>query len=114
MTPAAFAEKYGLTIASPGEGGEREIGGVYCCDLLSMVMGRAKEDDAFLTVMGNVNTIAVAVLADVSCVILCEGIRLDEPTLQKAVSQEVCVLYSEEPTFRVALKLARELELLQQ
>ena len=81
MTPIEFAEKYGLTVSSPGEGDSREIGGVYCCDLLSMVMGRASENDAFLTVMGNVNTVAVAVLADVSCVILCEGIQLDEPTL---------------------------------
>ncbi|MBR6790098.1 MAG: hypothetical protein IKM31_04450 [Oscillospiraceae bacterium] len=111
MTPVAFAEKYGLAVASEGCGKEREIGGVYCCDLLSMVMGRAREDDAFLTVMGNVNTIAVAVLADVGCVILCEGIKLEEAVLQKAVDQEVCVLYSEEPTFRVALKLAKELEL---
>ncbi len=108
MTPIQFAEKYSLSVASPGEGAEREVGGVYCCDLLSMVMGRAHEDDAFLTVMGNVNTIAVAVLADVSCVILCEGIKLDSETLQKAVAQEVCVLCSEESTFQVALKLAKE------
>ena len=111
MTPLAFAEKYGLAVACEGCGNEREIGGVYCCDLLSMVMGRAKEDDAFLTVMGNVNTIAVAVLADVGCVILCEGIKLDEAVLQKAIDQEVCVLYSDEPTFKVALKLAKELGL---
>ncbi len=109
MTPIEFAEKYGLTVSSPGEGDSREIGGVYCCDLLSMVMGRASENDAFLTVMGNVNTVAVAVLADVSCVILCEGIQLDEPTLEKARAQDVCVLLSPEPTFQVALKLAREL-----
>lgn len=112
MTPIAFAEKYGLTVASAGCGNEREISGVYCCDLLSMVMGRAREDDAFLTVMGNVNTVAVAVLADVSCVVLCEGIKLDDAVLQKAVDQDVCVLYSEEPTFKVALKLAKELELI--
>ena len=41
MTPIQFAEKYSLSVASPGEGAEREVGGVYCCDLLSMVMGRA-------------------------------------------------------------------------
>lgn len=109
MTPFTFAEKYGYTVASEGQGAVRDISGIYCCDLLSMVMGRAKEDNALLTVMGNVNTVAVAVLADVSCVILCEGIKLDAPTKEKALSQEVCVLESPEPTFETALKLAKEL-----
>ena len=41
---------------------EKEITGCYCGDLLSWVMSRAKEGDAWLTVMGNVNAVAVAVL----------------------------------------------------
>lgn len=110
MTPIQFAEKYHLTVASRGDGDRREIASIYCCDLLSMVMGRAQENDALITVMGNVNTIAVAVLADVSCVILCEGITFDEPTLQKAKEQGVCVLFSPEPNFQTALKLAKELK----
>lgn len=111
MTPAAFAEKYGLTVVSLGAGDCRDIGGVYCSDLLSLVMGRAKADDALVTVMANVNTIAVGVLADVSCVILCEGIHFDETYVRRAQDQEVCVLESPEPSFQVALKLARELGL---
>ena len=109
MTPVEFAGKYGLKVLNEGE--QRPIEGIYCCDLLSMVMGKAKENDAFFTVMGNVNSIAVAVLADVSCVVLCEGILLDEETLQKAAAQDVCVLSSQEGSFATALKLARELEL---
>ena len=66
MTPVEFANKYGLRVVEPGCGEERQIEGAYCGDLLSMVMGRAKENDAFVTVMANVNTIAVAVLADVA------------------------------------------------
>ena len=74
-------------------------------------MGRAKEDNALITIMGNVNTVAVGVLADVSCVILCEGIRLDKAYLQKAKDQEVCILYSQQSSFETALKLAKELGL---
>lgn len=113
MTPIEFAEKYGLEVASKGEGDARSISGVYCCDLLSMVMGRAKEDNALITIMGNVNTVAVGVLADVSCVILCEGIRLDDACLQKAIDQDVCILYSPESNFQTSLKLAKELGLCQ-
>ena len=61
--------------------------------------------------MANVNTIAVGVLADVSCIILCEGMHFDEACLRRAREQEVCVLESPESSFHTALKLARELGL---
>ena len=35
-------------------------------------MGRAQEGDAWFTVMGNVNAVAVAVLADTACLVLTE------------------------------------------
>ena len=50
-------------------------------------------------------------LADVACVILCEGIHFDQMSLTRANQQEVCVLESDEPAFRVALKLGKELGL---
>ncbi len=109
MKPIDFAKKYGFELASEGE--NRDIEGVYCCDLLSMVMGRAKENDALITVMGNVNTVAVGVLADVSCIILCEGIKFDEECLKKATEQDVCVIYSDKSSFDTALILAKELNL---
>lgn len=111
MTPTAFAEKYNLSVVSPGAGDCRDIEGVYCGDLLSLVMGRARAGDALVTVMANVNTIAVGILADVSCIILCEGMHFDEACLRRAREQEVCVLESPESSFHTALKLARELGL---
>ncbi|MGI5894076.1 MAG: DRTGG domain-containing protein [Candidatus Merdivicinus sp.] len=109
MTPLEFAEKYGLKVVSEGSGSCREIEGAYCGDLLSMVMGRARENDAFVTVMANINTIAVAVLADVACIILCEGIHFDEACIARAKQQEVCVLESDQPAFTLALQLGKEL-----
>ena len=49
---------------------EREISGAYCGDLLSWVMGHAQSGDAWITIMSNINTVAVASLADVSCIVL--------------------------------------------
>lgn len=111
MTPIEFAKKYDLRVVNVGCGEERPIEGAYCGDLLSMVMGRAKENDAFVTVMANVNTIAVAVLADVACIILCEGIHFDDMSRARAEQQDACVLESDEPSFAVALKLGKELGL---
>lgn len=105
MTPIEFAEKYHLKIINQGDGNERTINGVYCCDLLSIVMGRAKSDDAWITVMGNMNSVAVAVLSDVACIILSEGIPMDKEGLFKAQAQNICILSSELPTYELTKHL---------
>ena len=61
MNVKEFAEKLDLKVLVEGDT-EREITGCYIGDLLSWVMGRAPEDSAWLTVMGNINSIAVATL----------------------------------------------------
>ena len=83
MTVKEFAERLNLKVMIEGEM-DREITGCYIGDLLSWVMGRAPEDSAWLTVMGNINSIAVATLADVSCIVLVENAALDENAAQKA------------------------------
>ena len=72
--------------------GEREIDGVYIGDLLSWVMGRASQDNAWITIMSNINVIAVATLADTSCVI-------------QAEIKDVNVLKSPLPIYETAVKL---------
>lgn len=86
--------------------GEREIDGVYIGDLLSWVMGRAQMDNAWITIMTNVNVVAVASLADTSCVILAEGVALPEDVLQTAEQKDVNVLVSGEPIYETAVRLA--------
>ena len=75
MTVKELAAACGFDTAC-GEGDREITGGVYCCDLLSIVMGRAPADCAWVTVMGNLNSIAVAVLADTACIVLAEGMAL--------------------------------------
>ena len=105
MTTTELAEKLKLTVINIGEGDTRVIEGVYCCDLLSIVMGKAKENDAWITVMGNINSIAVAVLSDVSCIILSENMQLDADSLEKAIAQDICVFASELPTYDIAMQI---------
>ena len=57
---------------------ERKISGGYVGDLLSWVMGRCTADSAWITIMSNTNVVAVATLADVSCVIFAENVTVDE------------------------------------
>ena len=63
MTVRETADILHFEILTGGGALDRPIQSVYSCDLLSFVMGRAPADSAWATVMGNVNAMAVAVLA---------------------------------------------------
>ena len=87
--------------------GEREILGGYAGDLLSWVMGRAKEGDAWVTIMSNVNIVAVCTLADPACIILSEGVTLDAETKKRAEEQSVNILATELDTFATCARIAK-------
>lgn len=86
--------------------GDREIDGVYIGDLLSWVMGRAQMDNAWITIMTNVNVIAVASLADTSCVILAEGVEMPADLVETAEEKEINILRSKLPIYETALQLS--------
>ena len=81
------------------------VDGVFCCDLLSIAMGRGKPDHAWVTVMGNINSLAVLRLTDMSCIVLAEGAALDDEAKEKAAQVGTTVLRSKEPVFETALKI---------
>lgn len=89
--------------------GEREINGGYIGDLLSWVMGRAKADCGWITIMSNINIVAVASLADVSCIILAEGVTLDETVTETAKAKEVNILSTKLPAYEAALLLGKNI-----
>ncbi len=84
---------------------DREVSGAYVGDLLSWVMGRAGFDNAWITIMSNINVIAVASLSDVACVILAEGVTLDGEIADTAQQKGINVLKSSKPIYETALML---------
>lgn len=84
---------------------QRELSRVFCCDLLSIAMGKAPADGVWVTVMGNRNTLAVASLTDTACIVLAEGVSLDEGTLVKAEEEGIAVLSTDLPSFDIALEI---------
>ena len=86
---------------------DREVTDCYIGDLLSWVMGRAPADSAWLTVMGNINSIAVATLADVSCIILVENAALDADAKKKAEMMGVTILLTEENSYSLAVRISK-------
>lgn len=109
MTVQKLVESIGLTefhLAEP----DRDVTGAYCGDLLSWVMSNAPVNGAWLTIMSNVNVAAVAVLTDVSCIILTEGVRPDAPLLERAEGQGINLLGTSLSTYECALRLGELLK----
>lgn len=86
---------------------EREITCGYCCDLLSWVMAHGEEGMAWVTVQTHLNVVAVAVLADMACVILPEGIVMEEESLSKATSEDMCVLTSPLSSYEICVRMGQ-------
>ena len=106
MTVKALQEQLGWT-AFHMAGPDRQVTGAYAGDLLSWVMGRAGQDCAWLTIMSNQNVAAVALMADVSCVILTEGVQPDADLLRRAEEKEVNLLGIGTDTFSAACQLGK-------
>ena len=105
MTVQELIDSGSFQIINVGEDTDRAITVPFCCDLLSIAMGRAPAGCAWVTVMGNMKTRAVATLADAACIIMAEGTALDDIAMKKAKDQEITVLATELPVFDAALKV---------
>ena len=101
-----LTEKLNLKVLTPYDE-DRDVTGCYSGDLLSWVMSRAKEGDVWLTVMGNINAVAVAVLTDCACIVLTENASLDEQAKDKAELQGICFLQSEKNAYELSVEISK-------
>lgn len=109
MTIQDLADSGLFVLDNEGDEMDREITKCLCCDLLSVAMGKAPAGCAWVTVMGNMNTLAVASLTDTACVIMAEGVLLDQTAATKAKMQGIAVFRTELPIFDAALAIHRML-----
>lgn len=79
-----------------------QISGGYVCDMLSDVMGSAREGQAWITIMKHLNTVAVASLTGIPAIILAKGNAPDEMVIQKASGEGICLVSSQLDSFSLA------------
>ena len=109
MTVSELSKKSGFrALAMPDP--EREITGVYVGDLLSWVMGRANEGDLWLTIMTNVNVIAVATLAGAAAVLLCEDCKPDAELIALANEKGINLLLTDRRIYEACLAVGELLK----
>ena len=85
---------------------EREVTSGYVCDMLSWVMAHGVPGMAWTTVQTHMNVIAVAVLADMACVVLPENIKMEKENLEKAAAEGLPVLSTSLSAYEVCGKMS--------
>lgn len=86
-----------------------EISTPFCCDLLSISMNHAPKNCVWVTVMANVNTLAVASLTDTACIILSSGVRFDAHAIEKANEEGITVFTTELLIFDAAMEVYKQI-----
>lgn len=105
ITVEELVEKAGLQIYCGADKLKTGVTGGYASDLLSDVMGNAREGQVWITLQSHLNVVAIASLKELSAVVLVKDIRPDEAVLVKAVEEGIPLLGSALPAFETAGKI---------
>ena len=83
--------------------------GCYVCDLLSLAMSKVSAGDVWITVQANVNIAAVAVLTEAACVLIAEGMNIEDSVIAKANNEGVIIIRTEKNAFECAMAIGKSL-----
>ena len=92
---------------TPGLPLDTQVSCGYTCDLLSWVLAHGKQGMAWCTVQTHVNVIAVAVLMEMACVILVEGVEAEPASLKKAQDEDMPVLATSKTAYEVSVLMGQ-------
>lgn len=105
MKTIELISKLGLKVLSGEKGLEREITGGYTSDLLSDVIGNAREGNVWITLQNHQNIVAVASLKELAAVIIVKGFDAGDETVHRSNEENIPVLSTTEDTFTVTGRL---------
>lgn len=80
-------KSYGDSIAL-----DKEVHSLYIGDILSRVMSRTSDRQAWLTVQTHLNAVAVALFKNLSCIVILEDVAIPQETLDKAFEEHIAIL----------------------
>ena len=97
-----LVEKMNLTVFCGADNLDREIKGGYVSDLLSDVMGFAKEGDVWVTLQTHKNVMAIASLKELAAIVLVKGNKPEDDTLEAAIEEGIPILGTDKQTFETS------------
>ncbi|MEE1154606.1 MAG: DRTGG domain-containing protein [Acutalibacteraceae bacterium] len=107
MTVAELKEKLVLRSAYSNMNLSKNINGCYIGDYLSVVMKNAKPNNIWITVVNNQNTVGVAMLKGLSCIIMCDNIKPTAEAVKEAVDKNIPILISDKSAYQLAVEINR-------
>ena len=106
MKVSQLLDNLDATLLSGKNGLDKMVTGFYIGDMLSWVMANAEEGQAWITIQTNINVIAVAVMTDISCVIVAENAEVPHETLVKSDEENIPILQSALTAFEITVQCA--------
>ena len=79
--------------------------GVYVGDLLSRAMSHVESGNLWITIMNNINVVAVASLTEASAVVLAEDVVLMPEAEVAAKEKGICILSSSDSAFELCCRI---------
>jgi len=105
MTLQEIAEKLKLTVRCGEDRLDKEVERGYVSDLMSDVIANTRQGDVWITLQIHINIVAVAVMKELSGIIIIGGREPEEETLQKAREEGLPLLVTPLTAFETAGKL---------
>jgi len=98
-------DKLGLKVFTPGISLDADVTAGYSSDLLSDVMANSKKGQIWITLQIHQNIIAVAKLKELAGIVLVNGRKPEEATLEKAKEEQVPLMSTTDTTFNISGKI---------
>ncbi len=109
MTVTDIMNQLNLEIVAGKDGLLGEVTGGFVGDLLSVVMGKAKEGNAWITIQSHVNIVAVAILTGSACIIVSEGFAVEQEAIDKATKEQIPIFVTKKSSYEIANELGKAL-----
>jgi hypothetical protein len=100
-----IAERLNLELKTPNVPLEAEVKAGYASDLLSDVLAHSLDGDLWVTRQTHLNIVAIAVMRDLSGILLVSGAEPDPDTVEKALEKTVPILRTTLPAFEAVGRL---------
>lgn len=105
MKIADIVKDLNLRVIAGEKGLMNEVSGGYTSDLLSDVIGNAESGSAWITLQTHHNIVAVALLKELSAVIITKGLEATADTIRKSNEENLPVLSTGDDTFTISGRL---------
>jgi len=79
--------------------------GIYQTDLLSAAIKNANSNEALITLISHVNTVALAMMIDLSLIIIAEHRFVSKEMIDKANEEGICILRTQMKSHEIVIDL---------